>query len=1121
MDSNTVFTKTAKGVTQVNQRTQSLSRDLTRVLKAIDGKSTVAQLAVKTDMTVLAVGKTLAQLQRDSFTKIFEIKVEIPLSDFGGDDDFDFTAVSKLGSVSANSSASFGPSPFQRAASLANQVEHATPVAVAAPPKVDTRQLSAARAQAKAEGERMQAEAIRVQAEIQRARQLEVQKAQAEARARAEREAELHARLEVETRARKEAELRAMEEAQRAQAAAETARKALEAKLIEEKQQRDSMADTRARLTREQVERESEHQRALSAARAQAEAEAQALGRARVEAEAEAKALAAARMQTEAAAKRQAAEFETAQRDLRQQLKAEIEATVREEMETMLRSDINESARSEVEAAVLEEAQNEARRMLELRLDEERKTLSRASAQATERAEADARLMLAEQEIRIRSEMEARIATIAEEKNRAEIEARKMAEAQAEAASKAAAEFAARLKIEEEARRAAEAEAQWQREAQQEIEARTRAEAEKKNRGDVEARKNAEAQAAAASKQANELAERLKTEEEARRAAEKQAKTQRETDARNRSRLEARAREELEERAKVEADLARKLVVEQEAKMKAQAQTLIQQELRQQDQLKSQSELEAERRAREEAEKKAALESEGREIASRTAEEETARRERAEREAEETIAKERAARERAEERARLDFEAEETSRNAQVARLKELRLQNEMVEQERLDAEKGKPKKRAPRKPRNWLRWFVTGGLALVAIAFALLQVMPLNKLSTRLETALSAWLHDDVSASNLRIALLPAPHLKVEQIALGKLLDVKGGSGKFRMDLASLYGDKFIVDSMEFQDVTIAPEAMPRALQWVDAKNRGTGMEIEKITLKNVKLTVPGVAIELFDTDLQFDKQGALIRATARGGGGKWTLDVVPVPSVVQGDDVVGPPAPKMWTVDFSAKGMSLPIGAPVPVNSVTAKGTLVGNELIFPKFDAQLLEGSIVGSLNASWKEGIKFNSIFTAKKIRVNQLAEVFTRDVALTGRMGGEFTASGSAPTLGALLAKPGILGSFKVVDGSISNADLVQAMRSPDSGGRGGQSKFTELIGQLRLADGVTHFEKMKLAGGVLLANGNVSVVNGSGALSGTINSEIRSSVAQDRAVFTISGNVARPLLKRPGERLVR
>ena len=1121
MDSNTVFTKTAKGVTQVNQRTQSLSRELTRVLKAIDGKSTVAQLAVKAEMPVLAVGKALAQLQRDSFTKIFEIKVEIPLTDFGGDDDFDFTPASKVGPISA----SFGPSPFQRSSSLANQVEHAPPQATQTlqAPQVNANQLSEARAQAKADGERMQAEALRVQGEIQRARQLEVQKAQAEARARAEREAELYARLEVETRARKEAELRAMEEAQRAQAAAEIARQALETKLVEEKQQRDSLADTRTRLTREQIKRESEQQRALSAARAQAEAEAQALSRARVEAVAEAKALAAARMQAEAAAKRQAAEFETAQRDLRQQLKAEIEATVREEMELMLRSDINESARSEVEAAVLEEAQNEARRMLELRLDEERKTLSRASAQATERAEADARLMLAEQEIRIRAEMEVRIATIAGEKNRAEIEARKMAEVQAEAASKAASEFAARLKVEEEARRAAEAEAQWQREAQREIEARTRAEAEKKNLVDVEARKTAEAQASAASKQASELTERLKAGEEARRSAEKQALLQRETDARNRSRLEARAREEAEERARVEADLAKKLLVEQQAKMNAQAETLIQQELRQQDAIKSQSELKSERHAREEAEKKAMRESEGREIASKAAEEQTARRERAEREAEETIAAERAGRQRAEERARMDYEAEEMSRSAQVARLKELRVQNDLAEQERLDAEKGKPKKRAPKKPRNWLRWIVAGSIALVAIAFAALQVMPLNQLNSRLERALSAWLHDDVSASNLRIALFPTPHLKVEQIAVGKLLDAKGSNVDIYLDFASLFGDKLVVDSIEFQEATISPEALPRALKWAEPSNRGSEIEISWIKLKNLKLAFQGVAIDQIDADIQLNKQGEITRASAHVRDGKWTVDVSPstTPTTVLGDNVMGPAAPKMWTVDFSGRGMTMPIGAPIPVTSITAKGTLLGNELTFPQFDAQLLEGSVAGTLTANWKEGTKFKANFTAQKIRVNQLAEVFTRDVALTGRMGGEFTAFGDASTIDALLAKPNIQGTFKVTDGSISNVDLVQAMRSPESGGRGGQSKFTELTGQLRVAEGVLNFEKIKLVGGVLLANGNVSVVNGTGALSGSINSEIRSTVAQDRAIFAISGNVARPVLKRPGERSVR
>ena len=44
MDKATVFTKTAKGITQVNQRSASLSKDLMKVLKLIDGKSNFGQL---------------------------------------------------------------------------------------------------------------------------------------------------------------------------------------------------------------------------------------------------------------------------------------------------------------------------------------------------------------------------------------------------------------------------------------------------------------------------------------------------------------------------------------------------------------------------------------------------------------------------------------------------------------------------------------------------------------------------------------------------------------------------------------------------------------------------------------------------------------------------------------------------------------------------------------------------------------------------------------------------------------------------------------------------------------------------------------------------------------------
>ena len=89
-------------------------------------------------------------------------------------------------------------------------------------------------------------------------------------------------------------------------------------------------------------------------------------------------------------------------------------------------------------------------------------------------------------------------------------------------------------------------------------------------------------------------------------------------------------------------------------------------------------------------------------------------------------------------------------------------------------------------------------------------------------------------------------------------------------------------------------------------------------------------------------------------------------------------------------------------------------------------------------------------------------------------------------------------------------------RAGSPGSVGGQSKFTELTGQLRISEGVIRYEKLKFTGGVLFANGNVNVVSSSSALSGSVNAEIRSSVAQDRGNFSVTGKVARPALKRGG-----
>ena len=1055
MDAKTVFTKTAKGVTQVNQKTQSLSRELMKVLKAIDGKSNVDVLADKADIAFSALTKLLSGLQRDGYVKVFEIRREEPLTDFGGSaEDFDFTALKKTAAkFDPSTTASFKPSRHRTPASD-GQVERA-----AAPsPNQPSRTSPATQA-----NQPVVSAPVANDAELIAALAMARERAQTEARARTEREAQLRARLDVEARARRDAEERAIEEAKRAQAAAETARVALETSIVEEKKQRDSANAAHAQMTREQAEKAAQQQQALSAARAAAEAEAQALAEARSRAETEARALAEARVQAEAAAKRQQQEFEAAQRDLRHQLKEEIEAKVRAEMEALLKTDVEESARAEVEAAIIAEAHDDARRMLEEQLQTERSMLARVEVEAKKNAEVEAKKMLAEQEVRIRAEMETQLAKMREQSARVEAESRKMAEAQAVAAAKASAEFAVRLKAEEDARRAAEAE--------------------------TETRKQLETQ--------------------------------------NRQRLEARAREEAADRARVEAEMKAKLRAEKEAKVQAEARMLVEQEMREKSDRESRAKLDAERKAREDAEQKALVEikargeaeqkaleeSRAREIASREAADQAAQRERIEKDAEARIAVERQGRERAEEKARAEEEAEQFQRDAQVARLRELAEQNEQAAKYAAIAGP-KPKQRGRKKGGSGVRWLVLGVIALVVLAVVLVQVIPLGAVNARLAKSLAEWLHDDVSSGSLRVALFPRPHVRIEKLSLGKEYDAKAVSGKLYMDLATLFGDRFVIDTLELTEVSIAADALPRALKWADAVGRGKGIEIGRIVLRGVKLDVAGVAIDYLDAELKLDKSGKIVQATARAKDGKWNLDISPNTAAITGDAPPGTAVNDPWAVEFSARGMNLPLGSPVPIANLSAKGTMFDGGMVFPLIEAKLLDGTGTGNLKVSWKQGLTFSGELGVEKLKVDQLTQVFTRDISLTGKLDGRFTASGEAASVGALLDKPNIQGNFEVKDGAVGNVDLVQVMRSP--GSVGGQSKFSTLNGQLRVSDGVVRYEKMKFVGGVLLANGNVNATMATSALSGGVISEIRSSVAQDRASFSVGGKVSRPALKRGG-----
>lgn len=72
MSDQTIYTKTAKGVLEIRNRTVRLPRDLERVFTLVDGKSTVAEMLSKDDgISSEEIGLALEKLATEGLIKIF------------------------------------------------------------------------------------------------------------------------------------------------------------------------------------------------------------------------------------------------------------------------------------------------------------------------------------------------------------------------------------------------------------------------------------------------------------------------------------------------------------------------------------------------------------------------------------------------------------------------------------------------------------------------------------------------------------------------------------------------------------------------------------------------------------------------------------------------------------------------------------------------------------------------------------------------------------------------------------------------------------------------------------------------------------------------------------------
>jgi len=821
----------------------------------------------------------------------------------------------------------------------------------------------------------------------------------------------------------------------------------------------------------ERKSREQAHEQARVRAKAEAENRAKLEAEARAKAQAEQQAMEQARRAKEAA-DRAKAELDTKMREeearrkalAEQQARLTSEQKAKEEVESRRLAELREKAEKEARSLAEARARAEAEAQALARARAEADAAAKKQAQEASSAEKQLKERLKEEiESRIRSEMEELLRNELEEKTRNEM----------------------RAQILEEARLAARAE----------LEDRLREEREALANAEKEARAKAEADSSARA----ERESKLRAEAEARAAAETEARIKAEAETRRLRHAEQRAREEAEARTREQQEIEQRLEAERRAKYEAEARAKIEAEERERREAELQATLDEERKAKQEAEARARIEARARE----TIAEDTRVKVQAELEADLTkraeIEGKAQARAYMEAKARAEIEEDQKMRAEQARKAKEIAdILRTKVEPDEVAPEAPMRRRRARRKGSAAKTVFFSVVFVLIAGIVAL-HVVPLRPYAAKLERSMSAWMHDDVSIGAVTFRLAPTPHLNLENLSVGKVLDAKAATGRIYLDIATLFGERPSIDRLELDNVTISADAVRRIPQWGAPQGKGTA-GISEIVLHGVKLDVKP-ALDPFNADLRFRRDGTLSSANLRALTGQWSISLKPIE--------------KGYSFVFNATNWTPPLGAPIPIFDATVNGTVDGSQIVVPEFQAHVLEGNVNGTLQVGWQSGVHLASDLSVSHMALKDLVKAFTPDIAFTGRLDGNFDVAADAPTLEGLLDAPRVQGRFKVMEGSVSNVDLVAVMQSDSAGQRAGVTKFAELDGEYAAGEKRASYRQLQLQGGVLRGNGAVDLA-ASGAISGHLALEIRSQVAQDRGAFTVSGTVARPIIKRGG-----
>lgn len=399
------------------------------------------------------------------------------------------------------------------------------------------------------------------------------------------------------------------------------------------------------------------------------------------------------------------------------------------------------------------------------------------------------------------------------------------------------------------------------------------------------------------------------------------------------------------------------------------------------------------------------------------------------------------------------------------------------------------------------MRWLKLSAFPLGVVLLLALMLpffIPLNRYLPQIQKIASDQLGEPVTIAELKFALLPLPAVTLAGISIGKTPETKIGAVTVWPDLWSLLREIKVLRAVEIDGVTVNRTLIDKITALAKRPTEGPQtVQVKRIKLSAIHLDIDALKWGPLRADIALDDRG-LAAIDAGSEDKRFNLTLTPGKAGQQ--------------LTIQAKNWNLPLKPALKFDTLSAKGLLIENDLNLPEINASLYGGTLKAKLNANWKQGWKIKGEAQTTQVELKEIVALLTSATRLSGKLNANGGYTMSASVAGQLADN--LRGNFKfnVQHGVLYGLDLERAVKSlATQGTRGGQTRFDELSGTLTMAGKHYQMNQMKVASGILSADGNVDIA-ASKKLSGRVNVAMKGTASLIEVPLDVSGTVSDPVL---------